>query len=184
MRTLLAMTALLIPTLSVAGAEMNDAALLEKSRQVVMTFQKSLGSKLKAAMQSGGPVKAIDVCSTEAMPIAENISETYGAVVKRVTDKPRNPSNQANADELTALQQLADKITKEQGPYELLTSADHGHKRYYKAIKIQPLCLTCHGDKVSSEVSAALAKHYPNDQATGYQLGELRGTFVIDWPAP
>ena len=39
------------------------------------------------------------------------------------------------------------------------------------------LCTTCHGDAETfpPELSAALAEAYPDDQATGFEVGELRG---------
>jgi hypothetical protein len=51
-------------------------------------------------------------------------------------------------------------------------------------IPTQPLCLTCHGDPAtfSPELKEALAVHYPNDQATGFKAGDLRGVFWAEVP--
>ena len=43
-----------------------------------------------------------------------------------------------------------------------------------------PLCLTCHGAALSPDVEAALAESYPEDHATGYSAGDLRGAFVVE----
>ena len=44
--------------------------------------------------------------------------------------------------------------------------------------------MTCHGpkDKISEEVKGQLAKLYPNDTATGFQTGDLRGWFWVEVP--
>ena len=59
-----------------------------------------------------------------------------------------------------------------------------GSARYMSAIVTQPLCLTCHGSEIAPEVAAEIARHYPEDQATGFAAGDLRGAFLIEWPAP
>ncbi len=33
------------------------------------------------------------------------------------------------------------------------------------------------------EIAAAIACHDPNDRATGLSIGDLRGAFVVAWPA-
>ncbi len=35
----------------------------------------------------------------------------------------------------------------------------------------------CHGEKISQELSAELNKLYPNDKATGFKKGDIRGAF-------
>ncbi|MCB1124616.1 MAG: DUF3365 domain-containing protein, partial [Verrucomicrobiae bacterium] len=51
--------------------------------------------------------------------------------------------------------------------------------RFMKAQAVEPLCLTCHGEKLAPDVTEALAKNYPGDAATGYQLGDIRGAFSL-----
>lgn len=156
--------------------------MLSASRAIVMDFEKKLGGRLKAAMSTGGPVAAIAVCHEDAMPIAQAVSDQHNVSVKRVTDRPRNPDNAANDDELRVLAEFYARVNavNAQAPERLLTDAQ-GTTRYYRAIQIKPLCLSCHGSTVSAEVARALASHYPNDQATGYAVGELRGSFVVTW---
>ena len=51
---------------------------------------------------------------------------------------------------------------------------------------IQPVCLGCHGS--ASDIPASLAKkirlEYPQDRATGYSVGKLRGAVVVTRPLP
>jgi len=48
---------------------------------------------------------------------------------------------------------------------------------YVEPIFMQPLCVTCHGQTIAPELAAKLGELYPNDQATGYVAGDLRGVF-------
>ena len=61
------------------------------------------------------------------------------------------------------------------------------HYRYYEPIVVQALCLKCHGqyDLVDDATAATLTSLYPDDKAVDYNVGDLRGMFVVDmeWPA-
>lgn len=68
-------------------------------------------------------------------------------------------------------------------PIEHLGPAPDGGTRYMRAIVLQPLCATCHGATLAPPVAEAVAARYPDDRAVGFEVGELRGAFLIDWPA-
>lgn len=51
--------------------------------------------------------------------------------------------------------------------------------RYMKAIPTKGLCLTCHGEALTEPVKATLAELYPEDKATGFKVGDIRGAFSI-----
>jgi hypothetical protein len=53
-------------------------------------------------------------------------------------------------------------------------------------IRVLPPCLACHGveDALQAAVRAALAEGYPEDQATGFADGDLRGWFWVEVPLP
>jgi hypothetical protein len=52
-------------------------------------------------------------------------------------------------------------------------------------IHLKPTCLMCHGpeDQILPDVREALAKQYPEDKATGFEEGDLRGWFWVEVPA-
>ena len=52
---------------------------------------------------------------------------------------------------------------------------------YVEPIVAQPLCLTCHGKAISEATRAALAERYPDDKATGFEKGDLRGLFWVEF---
>ncbi len=43
-------------------------------------------------------------------------------------------------------------------------------------------CAACHGTDVKPDVKSEIDKLYPQDQATGFKPGELRGAFTISMP--
>jgi hypothetical protein len=43
-------------------------------------------------------------------------------------------------------------------------------------------CLACHGKEIAPKVAARLAELYPEDAATGYSAGEIRGAFTLSRP--
>ena len=53
---------------------------------------------------------------------------------------------------------------------------------YVEPIVTQPLCLTCHGDVQDPALAARIKDEYPEDEATGFQPGDLRGVFWVTYP--
>ena len=144
-----------------------------------------LGGKLKEAIEEGGPSNAIFVCRSEA-PRAAAAHSQGGWTIGRVSDRVRNPDNRANAAELAVMQQLGDSAAP-----EFIERWDKGDSSavyyYYQPIRTKLLCLKCHGTESNMDpvVTAAVAEHYPDDQARDYDIGDLRGVFVVtaEWPA-
>jgi len=166
------------------GAASDDPRLAQ-SRDIAARFQQQLGERLMAAMASGGPVEAIAVCHTDAPEIAARISKETGAVVGRTALRLRNSANAPDANARTALEDFRSRIEVGAAePPERFERRTDGSARYMKAIVMQPQCLACHGQNLAEPVSAAIGEHYPEDQATDFVAGELRGAFLIEWLAP
>lgn len=156
---------------------------LERSRSIAAGFQQELGARLQSALASGGPVSAIEVCSEAAPVMAARASAESGARVGRTALRLRNPANLPDADAAAVLAGFQDRVTAGTPlPVEHFESRGDGGARYMRAIVMQPLCVTCHGANLAPEVAEAVAAHYPSDRATGFEVGELRGAFIIDWP--
>jgi hypothetical protein len=171
--------ALTLPLASRA-AEPSAAA----GRAISASFAGELRTALEKALGEKGPVGAIGVCREEAPAIAARLSEEHGASVKRTGLRVRNPGNAPRPWELAALQNFEAQLARgtRMDQLELFESRPDGGARYLKAIAVQPLCLTCHGENIAPEVRAAITKHYPGDQATGFKVNDLRGAFSVEWP--
>lgn len=144
-------------------------------------FQKELLSALTAAMVAEGPQGAIGVCSSIAPAIAVQLSEESGASVRRTALRIRNPAAKADATEQRVMEGWTAAPVDENGRPKRWTAEESGEYRYMRAIPTMPMCLACHGENIAPEVSAAIRAHYPEDQATGFAPGQLRGAFSIRW---
>lgn len=133
-----------------------------------------LSTRLMEALSTSGPANAIGVCQVEAKSIATEVGKEAGVLIGRTGVRLRNTSNQppAWAKELVAAR------TNEPVFVEL----SNGHAAALLPIKLQPQCLMCHGPKeqLIPEVKEQLAKLYPEDSATGFSEGELRGWFWVE----
>lgn len=162
---------------------------VETSRGAAKEFQGLLGGELKAAIAAGGPVNAIQVCSRVAGEIAANVSKKHGWEIGRTSLKTRMPANAPDAWEIKVLNDFEARKAKGEDPTKLEhseTVTQDGKQvfRYMKAISIpqDAPCLACHGEKIDPAVAAKLKELYPQDQATGYKQGDLRGAFTITQP--
>nr|VFK10650.1 MAG: Protein of unknown function (DUF3365) [Candidatus Kentron sp. LPFa]VFK26753.1 MAG: Protein of unknown function (DUF3365) [Candidatus Kentron sp. LPFa] len=54
--------------------------------------------------------------------------------------------------------------------------------RYMKAIPTLEVCILCHGASLSPDVVAKLDELYPEDQARGFKVGDIRGAFSFMQP--
>lgn len=178
----------LCPLLANAAEEAMWPEWVEKSRELSMQLGKELKGELSAAVEKGGPVAAIDVCHTRAPAIAARLSAQSGARVGRTALKVRNAANAPDDLQRAVLEQFASDMAagRVEGPLEAAfeIKREGGIERHYlRAIPTEALCLTCHGETLAPELAAAIARDYPDDQATGFKLGELRGAFRVVWPA-
>lgn len=182
----------LIAAVFAAGAaNADDIAAREKAaRAASAAFVQKLGGALKAEMQKGGPEQAILVCRDIAPQIAGELSRANGWRVTRVGTRARNPMlGLADDWEHKVLNDFRARAAKG-GKYpdmvfgEVVEIGGAPHYRFMKAIPVQEACLACHGsaEQIPDGVEARLASAYPQDRATGYQVGELRGAVSITQP--
>ena len=155
--------------------------LTAEAVSITQQFVGTLLPTLQLASASGGPVHAIDVCAVEAPAIAARLSEQTGWDVSRVSLKARNSSTATPDFWETTILNLYDQRQRGGEPGAGMTTAEtvSGQFRYMQAQPAAPLCLTCHGTNVSADVLSALQQRYPNDMATGYLEGQIRGAISL-----
>jgi hypothetical protein len=187
MRLLCSMAPLLV-ALAGCGASQTTPdrrvpGLLEDAAAVTTEFQQQLGRALRAAVAKGGYADAISTCAQAAPAIAGSFARPDRRVY-RVGTRVRNP-RQGTPDEIDRrlLEQLATQPRGAQA-WELERNAagQATGLRVARAIRVgADLCLKCHGspDDLAPGVPDVLRATYPNDQAIGYKLGDLRGAFVV-----
>ncbi len=180
----------LLSALSLAACAPNELAsdtpvmtaeAAARSEILADRFQKDLLSALTAAMAAEGPQGAIGICSSIAPALAAQLSEESGASVRRTALRTRNPTARADATEQRVMEGWSAAPVDENGRPKRWTAEEKGEYRYMRAIPTMPMCLVCHGENIAPEVSAAIRARYPEDQATGFAPGQLRGAFSIRW---
>jgi len=161
---------------------------LARSRLLAQQLGTELKAELTSALASAGPAGAMGVCRTRAPEIAARLSRESGAIVSRTALRVRNPANAPDDLQHAILEQFADDLAagRTELPLEAAVEINRGGKiehRYMRAIPMDAMCLACHGLQLAPEAASAIAKAYPEDQATGFEQGQLRGAFSVIWSA-
>ena len=166
-----------------AGMFDKKAAVLE-AKTITKAFGGALKAELKKAMKAGGPVNALEVCHTEANPIAEKSAKEHNALVSRVSLKNRNPDNAPNDWQRKVLEDFNARAAKgesvnKMGFAEVVEQDGKKQLRFMKALPTGGLCLECHGTNIEADVQEKITALYPDDKAMGYEKGQVRGAVVI-----
>jgi len=185
MRVLSTLFALML-TIPVGVQAQNDQQqqFEQQAGAAIKDFAGTLKSALTAAMKSGGPVEAVAVCSLIAPTLAAEMSKKYGMDLGRTSLRVRNPANEADAWETSVMEQFQRRLDSGEAIQKLTFSekveAETSQQwRMMKAIPTDKLCLSCHGSKIAEPVQAMLDNYYPDDMATGFKLGDIRGAFTV-----
>lgn len=148
-----------------------------RGAELLAPFKRDLKQALVAGMQKG-PLDAISVCKDRAPAIAESLS-TEGIQMGRTSHRLRNLDNSAPEWVDPVLQAY---LGEEQGRAPRLITLPNERLGYVEPVDTQPLCLACHGISLAPDVAAHIAEAYPEDQATGFESGDLRGVFWVEYP--
>lgn len=141
-----------------------------------------LKGELKHALMAGmqhGPLNAISVCKDTAPAIAASLS-VDGVEIGRTSHRLRNPANSA-PDWVDPI--LRKYLDEESVRAPTVVSLKNNRQGYIEPIVVAPLCLACHGETLEPDVAAHINEAYPEDQATGFDVGDLRGVYWVEYPA-
>lgn len=150
-------------------------------QQHAQKAQNILGSNLKKTMQEQGPIGALNFCHEQAIPLTDSTVAGNLLDLKRVSDKNRNPNNTPNASQLAYISEAKQQLAAGQSPKGMVSEVGGEMVAYYPIVT-QPGCLNCHGSPetdIAPDTLAVLNKLYPNDQATGFDVDQLRGIWVV-----
>ncbi|HLT93250.1 MAG TPA: DUF3365 domain-containing protein [Membranihabitans sp.] len=164
------------------SSELSDEEMdtyIQRGDSIALNTQAVLMQNVAKAIQQGGTEYAVEFCNTRALPLTDSVAGHMNVRIQRLSDKNRNPANSIQ----TTLDSLAwDRI--QSGNDKVLEQDEKGDVYYYKPISIaMPTCLKCHGGnaEISESTQAVIAAKYPDDKATGYRQGDLRGMWKIQW---
>lgn len=180
------LSALLIPAAAVA--EGPPPAWVAEARDAAKALGSQLAAELESAISNHGPLAAVDVCNLRAPAIAAAVSGAHRSV-GRTAIRVRNPANAPDDWERSILERFEDRLARGASPAGLETwrvdTADGVRTgRFMKAIPLAPKCVICHGDTIAPKLEARIRRLYPEDEATGFAPGDLRGAFSVTLELP
>lgn len=160
--------------------------------ELLAPFKAELQQALKAGL-ADGPVQAVTACQAKAPAIAAAQSQG-GVRMGRTSDRLRNPANTAPEWVKPILAGYLGRDASSGGaPHARPEAAPDltprtveiapGRMGYVEPIVLQPMCETCHGTQIAPEVAERISLLYPQDAATGFQVGDVRGVFWVEYPA-
>lgn len=168
-----------------AGAQNSEGSSkstpADRGLEYAMSTKKELGKNLMGAIQRKGTKEAVVFCNKQAYPITDSMAIAHNATIKRVSDKPRNPKNQASKEELDIITVFKKAVANDSG-YEPITIVQNSSTQFYYPITTNSMCLQCHGTPqkdIPRDVLQTINKLYPADEATGYNVNEVRGLWSI-----
>lgn len=133
---------------------------------------------LARELRAGGVARALPYCRPETYAATDSMARFLQATPRRVSARPRNPAHRAalpasgtQPDTLRQVSRSGQELFLYQRPIVL------NNKQ----------CLRCHGE-VAQDISKAdyalIRKAYPQDQATGYRLGQTMGAWQVQVQRP
>ena len=160
------------------------AALAQSDEARADAAMKDLGQRLKSAlvvkMQTEGPVAAVGFCHQEAPKIAASVGTEHGVTVGRTATRHRSPDNAPTAWQQEVLAGFVERARQAPAASLSWVSREEGVYREARGIATEKPCLACHGETIAAPVRAAIAANYPDDRATGFAEGDLRGVFWVE----
>ncbi len=161
--------------LQTSGDDRQDQlAVADKAQKELAT---RLLKRLSDSIAAGGPAAGIEVCSSEAAGIAQSVAEANNVRIGRTSYKLRNPDN--SGPDWVA------EVVRDRSKTRRFFSGSDGGLAVATPIPLGQMCRQCHGPvaDITPEVKQALAKRYPQDMATGFEVGDVRGWFWVEVPA-
>lgn len=148
-------------------------------------LSEQLSGELRAAMAAGGTVAAISVCKARAPAIAAEIEAETGVKIGRTALRLRNQTNAPDAWEFEMLREFEARHAAGE-PLSAMSAQrlERDTLRWVRPIPMGDMCASCHGarEALADDTRQALAQSYPDDGATGFAVGDLRGAFTARVP--
>jgi hypothetical protein len=157
--------------------------MVRRADLLIVTLQDSLLAELHRRLDSEGPAEALDACHLAAIPVEQRAARYERVSVGRTSARLRNPANRPPPWASAIVERYAAQPRAKVDGFVI----DLGDRvGVLRPIREQPICAPCHGPEqvLGPGVSTRLAKRYPEDRATGFRDGDIRGWFWVEVPGP
>ena len=176
---------ILSPAILIVGCQTSEPVAevspqeMERAKNTLQPLKEQLVDALTGALQDGDQIGAIAVCRERAPQIAAALS-VDGVRMGRTSHRVRNPDN---APQPWVEPLLAAYLEDPENPEPRAVRLDDSTIGYVEPIYAMSFCLSCHGPSVEPDLEAEILSLYPEDQATGFRMNDLRGLFWVTLPS-
>lgn len=142
-------------------------------------LQERLAGRLGQALAESGAHGAVTVCRDEAQQLTAEIAAETGLALGRTSHRLRNPKNGAPS----WAQPYVEAAARGEPAASVVVPLDD-RVGVLRPVFLSAPCLQCHGppESIDPEVLATLRAAYPDDRATGFAAGQLRGFLWAEAP--
>jgi hypothetical protein len=156
---------------------------LAAGNEVSGLAQTTLLSNVSKAMEQGGSLYAVEFCNLEASGITDSLNNRCNCEIVRISAKNRNPENGLKTDTDEKLWAYFMASHRDGAVHDTLVQEGQQVVYYKPILTAMPACLQCHGPvpEINLETYSKIRELYPDDQATGYGMNELRGLWKISF---
>ncbi|MFM9939711.1 MAG: DUF3365 domain-containing protein [Hyphomicrobiaceae bacterium] len=194
MRDLASTTAFIVLIMAAQAQPLRAQQPIPATTEAAVAAEKAaigeLADRLKdflgTALKQQGALGAVGVCQSIALPTTAGIGEQRGLSIRRTSLRVRNPANAPDDFERRALEAFTASVGAGADPSTLTVSQvviDPAGKRILRFMKAIPMaeqpCSTCHGTNIAPDVARTIQALYPQDAATGFKPGDVRGAFSV-----
>ncbi|MCB0662332.1 MAG: DUF3365 domain-containing protein [Saprospiraceae bacterium] len=147
----------------------------------LITFS-TLSARLGKAMTEEGVQGAVSYCNVAALPLTDSLAGLNNVKIKRTSLQLRNPANAPTEAEKTMLFafQAQEKAGTDLVP--VVQALSNEEAAFFAPIRLIDACQKCHGtvgETMEASDYATIQSLYPDDKATGFKTGDLRGMWSI-----
>lgn len=156
--------------------------LAKDAKTQIMSLAGALTATLKQGIKADGHAASVKLCNLQAPAITKASSAEGGTTdwtVSRTSLKLRSPANTPDGWVEQVMRDFEQRKANGE-PVKAIAHTEVRDGKFYlvKAIPTKAGCLACHGTNIAEDVKSKLADLYPDDKATGFNEGDIRGVFV------
>jgi len=156
---------------------------LQRGKEITKATQTELLKNVSNAIQAAGPGFAIEFCNIRALALIDSLSKQNNCQIKRIAIKYRNPVDMPQTEsEITQINQYYATHQRGDTLQPVVHFIDDRIEYYQPILMAKKACLNCHGipgTDISKKTLEKIKQCYPNDLATGFAIGDIRGAWKI-----
>jgi hypothetical protein len=152
-----------------------------EARALAQDLKAGLMKNLSEKISKEGVEAAVPFCHENVRPIAKSISGERSKKFEfgRSSHKVRNKNNTSPAWMAPYLKEFQGKQKGEVKKSFIIHTLEDSKRVYLEPLYVEARCLQCHGENISKNIKNKIRQLYPEDNATGFKLGEFRGFIWI-----